>query len=122
MRSEVKTVTAYLKEVPEERKKILNKLREYCLKILNDYEESMEYGMPCYKKPGGEIEVAFASQKNYISLYILKTNIVKNNMSLLQGAKVGKSCIKFTKPEHMDFSVIEILLRDTVNLQELPCE
>lgn len=77
MRSEVKSVTAYLKDVTDDRKQVLNKLREYCLKILNNYQETMEYGMPCYKKIKGAVEVAFASQKNYISLYILKTEVVK---------------------------------------------
>jgi len=61
MQSLAKSVDDYLKEVPEMRRASLEQLRGLCLDILEDYEESMEYGMPSYKKHGGEVEVAFAS-------------------------------------------------------------
>lgn len=67
MRSNSKTVDAYLVEVFAERKAGLVQLRELSLSTLNGFEESMEYGMPSYSGEG-EVEIAFASQKNYISL------------------------------------------------------
>lgn len=63
MQSKAKNVTDYLQEIPEERRE--------CLATLTGYEERMDYGGPCYKK-NGVAEVGFASQKNYIALYILK--------------------------------------------------
>ena len=68
--------------------------------------------MPGYKKDG-VVEVSFASQKNYISLYILKQAVIEANRADLQGLSVGKGCIRYTKPAKMDFATIEKLLRGT---------
>ena len=46
MQSKAKDVAAYLKEVPEERREALIRLRKLCQDILVDYKESMEHGMP----------------------------------------------------------------------------
>lgn len=50
MQSSAKTVSAYLKEVPAERRAALPKLRDLCRAALTGFEESMEYGKPCYKR------------------------------------------------------------------------
>ncbi len=112
MQSKSAGVSAYLEEVPASRAAQLKKLRETCRKFLPGYHESMDYGMPCYAKDG-VVEVAFASQKNYISLYILKQDVVKTNKAALAGADVGKGCIKYAKPDKMNFEVIAKLLQDT---------
>ena len=113
MQSKAKDVAAYLKEVPEERREALIRLRKLCRDILVDYKESMEYGMPGYNKEGLEIEVGFASQKNYISFYILKQDVLDNFRPQLKGLNVGKGCIRFTKPEKIDFKIVEELLRES---------
>lgn len=113
MQSKSANVSAYLEEVPADRSANLKKLREMCCKVLKGYHESMDYGMPCYARDG-VVEVAWASQKGYISLYILKQDVVKANHKQLAGLDVGKSCIKFAKPNKMNFDVITKLLQDTV--------
>jgi uncharacterized protein YdhG (YjbR/CyaY superfamily) len=110
MQSDVKKVDQYLDEVPKERKEALARLRQLCQNTLTGYEESMEYGMPSYKVPGKEVEVAFASQKNYMSLYILKEAVLNEFRPALAGLNLGKGCVRYTRPEKMDFSVIEQLL------------
>jgi uncharacterized protein YdhG (YjbR/CyaY superfamily) len=75
MQSTAKTVTAYLDEVTADRKAALAKLRDLCRRSLNGYEESMRYGGPCYSR-NGQVEVGFASQKNFIGLYILRTDVM----------------------------------------------
>jgi uncharacterized protein YdhG (YjbR/CyaY superfamily) len=113
MQSDAKTVDRYLKEVPDERRAALARLRELCLDTLDGYEESMSYGMPGYNRQGEEIEVAFASQKNYISLYILKQDVFEKHRPALAGLNLGKGCIRYRKPEQIDFDVVERLLTDT---------
>lgn len=49
--------------------------------------------MPGYTT-NGVVEVGFASQKQYISLYILKEDVVQVNRAALQGLSVGKYCIR----------------------------
>jgi uncharacterized protein YdhG (YjbR/CyaY superfamily) len=112
MQSAAKDVTAYLQEAPPDRLPCLRTLRELCLEMLPGYEEAMEYGMPSYKK-NGLVEVAFASQKGYISLYILKQEVLDANRESLAGLSVGKGCIRYTRPAKMDFAVVRKLLSES---------
>jgi uncharacterized protein YdhG (YjbR/CyaY superfamily) len=123
MQSSAKDVPNYLKEVSQERLKTLEKLRQLCLKTLKSYEESMDYGMPCYKK-NGVAEVAFASQKHFIALYILKKEVLDAHRDALniKGVSMGKGCIRFSKPDKIDFAVVEKLLVGTLNSTNEICE
>src|SRR5689334_10128914 len=105
MQSNAPDVATYLHHIPEHRVACLTALRQLCLDILVGYEEGMDYGMPCYKK-NATIEVAFASQKNYIALYILKKAVLDAQRSKLQGLSVGKGCIRYSKPEKIDFIIV----------------
>ena len=113
MQSKSKNVDEYLKEVPAERLEALIKIRELCLEHLVGYEERMEYGMPSYKPKGSEIEIAFASQKNYISLYVLKEDVLDSQREALKGINLGKGCVRYTKPEKIDFAIVEKLLKES---------
>jgi uncharacterized protein YdhG (YjbR/CyaY superfamily) len=115
MQSSAKTVPAYLKEAPAGRQAALTKLRELCLATLTGFKESMEYGGPCYSR-NGVIEVGFASQRNFIGLYILRTDVMNAHRYLLNvpGISLGKGSIRYSKPEKMDFKVVERLLKATV--------
>ncbi len=122
MQSSAKTVPAYLKEVPAERKAALKKLRDLCRATLTSFEESMQYGGPCYSRDG-TIEVGFMSQKHFIGLYILRTDVMKTHEHLLKGKGVshGKGCIRYSKPERIDFNVVEKLLRATAESRGVVC-
>ncbi len=116
MQSKAKDVSSYLKEVPVERKAALAKLRELCLKHLTGFEESMAYGGPCYSR-NDVVEAGFASQKHFIGLYILRTDVMKTHRNSLniKGVTVGKGCIRYPKPDKIDFNVVEKMLKDTKN-------
>jgi uncharacterized protein YdhG (YjbR/CyaY superfamily) len=120
MQSTATNVTTYLQQVPDVRRASLERLRNLCLQTLIGYEEGLDYGMPSYKK-NGTVEVAFASQKNYISLYVLKQAVVNAHRAALAGASIGKGCIRFSKPEKLDFAVIESLLVATRGAKETAC-
>ena len=111
MQSKLKTVDAYLNEIPAERKAGLTQLRNICLSALTSFAESMEYGMPSYSR-NSEVEVAFASQKNYISLYILKQDVMNAYKDKLvgKGVSFGKGCIRFTRTERIKFRIVEEML------------
>ena len=112
MKSQAKNVDAYLQEVPENRRDALQRLRKLCLELMPDYEENLEYGMPGYKRPGGEIEMGFASQKNYISVYLLKQDVLDKYRPELKGLNVGKGCIRYSSPKKMDFTLLIKMLAD----------
>jgi uncharacterized protein YdhG (YjbR/CyaY superfamily) len=115
MQSEAKDVTTYIEEAPAERQEALHRLRELCRTLLTGFEESMDYGGPSYKR-NGEVEVGFASQKHFIGLYILRTDVMAAHRDELKGKgiSVGKAAIRYSKPEHIDFNVVESMLRGTV--------
>lgn len=107
MQSKATSVAAYLKELPDDRRKVMTSLVALCRKHLVGFEEGMEYGMPYFKRDAGAVGIC--SQKNYISVYGLRKQVVETGVTLA-GAKAGKSCINFTKPELIDMKVIETLL------------
>jgi uncharacterized protein YdhG (YjbR/CyaY superfamily) len=121
MQSKAQTVDEYLQEVPEERQEALAHLRQLCLGSMPGYLESMEYGMPSYKKEGGEVEVAFASQKSYISFYILKEDVLNKHRPALAGLNLGKGCIRYRKPQQIDFQIVEKLLIDNYQSESDIC-
>jgi uncharacterized protein YdhG (YjbR/CyaY superfamily) len=122
MQRQAKTVTAYLKDVPPERKAALKKLRALCRATLTGFEETMEYGEPCYKRDG-VVEVGIASQKNFIGLYILRTDVMNAHKHLLKGKGVsaGKGAIRYSQSEKIDFTVIESMLRATLESRGEVC-
>lgn len=120
MQSDLKSVDLYLKSVPEKRKAALRRLREFCVENLEGYEETMEYGIPSYKR-NGIAEVSFNSQKNYISLYILKKDVLDKYREDLTGLSVGKGCIRYSKPEKINFTVVKKLLEGTFKSKEKIC-
>ena len=115
MQSSAKTVPAYLKEAPEARKAALKQLRDLCRSVLVGFKESMQYGMPGYSR-NSVVEVGFASQKHFIALYILRTDVMNAHRYLLNvpGITLGKGCIRYSKPEKIDFKVVERMLKATV--------
>ena len=119
MKSEASDVAEYLEQVPAERRPVLKKLRGLCRKVLANYQESMQYGMPVYKR-GEAAEVAFASQKNYIAIYFMKSRVLGEHKALLRGVDMGKSCLRFPKAEGIDLELIEKLLRSTAVSEEQP--
>lgn len=62
------------------------------------------------------MEVGFASQKHFIGLYILRTDVVADHRDQLtgKGISVGKGAIRYSKPEHINFDVVASMLRGTV--------
>jgi len=109
-RSGARTVPAFLKEVDAKRRPALTKPRKLVREMLPSADESMDYGMPTYQKDG-KMVTAFNSQKGYIAFYAGETAI-KAHKAELGGISCGKSCIRYTKPEKIDFAVVRSLLEN----------
>src|SRR3954452_20598204 len=112
MTSKAPDVQTYIEQVPVERRAVIEKLRNLCRQNLKGYEECMAYGMPGYKRNGVQ-EVAFASQKQYVALYVMKKDVVDEFRAALSAASIGKGCIRYTRPEKIDFDVLKRLLQKT---------
>ena len=103
-------VDAYIAEAPDRRRPALEKLRAMCVETLDGYEESFDYGMPGYRRVGDEIEVAFASQARYISIYVLRKDVLDQYRAALTTRSVGKGCIRYTNPDKIDYDVLRSIL------------
>jgi uncharacterized protein YdhG (YjbR/CyaY superfamily) len=112
MRSTAADVAAYIADQPEEWRPVLNTLWKTCRKQLRGYTETMAYGMPSYER-GGQVEVAFGKQARYLSLYILKQPVFEAHRAELGGLSLGKGCVRYRRPEQIDWAVVSRLLADT---------
>lgn len=129
MQSSATTPEEYFENLPEDRKAAMNELRKQIKKnIPKGFKETIGYGMvgfvvPHSKYPAGyhcdpKLPLPFlgmASQKNFIAVYhmgiyaepkLLKwftTEFPKHSDKKLD---MGKSCIRFKKPEQIPFKLI----------------
>ena len=139
MKSEALTVTDYLKSLPADREPFVAKLRETILKsIPAGFEEVMGYGMITYVVPksiypdGYHCDpklplpfVSVASQKNFVALYhmgiygsteLLDWFVNEYPKHCKSKLDMGKSCIRFKKPDQIPFELIgELMKKITVN-------
>jgi hypothetical protein len=133
MQSKAATVEQYLAELPEDRRKAIEAVRQVVVKNLDkDYEEGIQYGMIGYYVPhrvypaGYHCDpkqplpfAALASQKNYMSLYLMcaygdsplarwfREAWAKTGKKL----DMGKSCVRFKKVEDLALDVIGEAIR-----------
>src|SRR6266567_9260753 len=99
----------YLALVPEERRAVLSELRDACRGLLTGFDESMRYGMPAYSR-NGITEIGWASQKQYISLYVMRGDVLDAHRSQVAHLSVGKGCIRYRNPAAVDFTVVRSIL------------
>lgn len=138
MQSKALTVEEYLNELPEERRESIIKLRNVIKNnIPEGFEESMQYGMITYVVPHSIYPNGYhcnpkdplpfaglASQKNFIAFYHMgiyanpellhwfTSEFPKHSKKKLD---MGKSCIRFKKPEDIPFELIgELMQKITV--------
>ena len=80
----------------------------------------MMHKMPSYKR-NGQVEVAFACQKQHICFYNLKHDVMLINQERLKGLNHGKGCIRFSNPDKFDYPFISNLLKQTDESDSLVC-
>lgn len=123
MQSSAATVDEYLASLPEDRKEALSAVRAEILKHLpKGYEEGMLFGMISYYIPLATYPdtynkqplcyAALASQKNYMSIYLMSlygdAEESFKRAYKLSGKKVdmGKSCVRFKHLEDLPLQLI----------------
>ena len=104
-------VDAYLSGLEPNRREALSEIRKLVLDLVPDAVETMKYRMPRYEYEGGVL-CAFASQKQYMSLY-MDTGLVEQHRADLDGLSVGKSCIRFRRLDKLPLETVRMMLRET---------
>lgn len=146
MTSKATSPEQYMKELPADRKEPVGKLRETILKNLpKGFKETMGYGMIGYVVPheiypgGYHCDprqplpfASIASQKNFIAFYhmgvyampdVLKWFVAEYPRHSKAKLDMGKSCIRFKKPEDIPYKLIaelikKISVKDWINVYE----
>lgn len=146
MTSKATSPQQYLKELPADRKEAVTELREAIVKNLpKGFAEVMSYGMLGYVVPhdiypaGYHCDpklplpfMAIASQKNFIALYhmgvyampeLLKWFTSEYPLHSPAKLDMGKSCIRFKRPEHIPYKLIgelakKMSVKDWISLYE----
>jgi len=129
LQSEAKTIDEYLNRVPADRQAALKKLHAVLKKnIPKGFKEHMGYGMAGYSVPHSlyppgyhctpELPLpflGFASQKNFIAIYHMGLYAMPDLLKWFQSEfpkhskkklDMGKSCLRFKKPEDIPFELI----------------
>jgi uncharacterized protein YdhG (YjbR/CyaY superfamily) len=109
-------VDTYIDLLDESRKSSLQQLRRIILETVPGAEERIQYNMPYYTYHG--MLCAFASQKHYMSFYLLNGEIVEKNRHLLAGLSVGKGCIRFKDFSKLPEPTIRTMLREAALANE----
>lgn len=125
MRSDAATVAEYLNELPDDRRAAIEEVREVILANLPDgYIETMNWGMISYgiplerypdtynKQPLGY--AALASQKNYMSLYLMHVyadaaqleDFTSRYRASGKKLDMGKSCVRFKSVDDLPLDLI----------------
>jgi hypothetical protein len=134
MTSTATTVEAYLRNLPEDRQEAVGKIITSLNKSLpKGFEASMQYGMVTFVVPHKTYPsgyhcnpkdalpfISVASQKNFIALYHMGMYANKEVLDWFTAeypkhtkAKLdmGKSCVRFKKPDDIPFKLIEALAK-----------
>lgn len=140
MKIAANNVADYIDSLPEDRRDAMNKLRTIINKNLpKGFTEQLSYGMPGWVVshkdfPAGyhcdpKLPLPFmsiASQKNFIALYHMGIYADESLLQWFQTAypkhcktklDMGKSCIRFKKPELIPFDLIGELCKKMTQKQ-----
>jgi len=132
MTIKARTIAEYVKQIPEDRQQVFEKL----LSILREnlppgFEECLSYGMPAFSVPhslypkGYHVSqkvalpfISIASQKNFIAFYHMGLYATPELNSWWQEEypkyskrklDMGKSCVRFKKMDDIPFELIQEL-------------
>jgi hypothetical protein len=133
MQSKATTVDQFLAGLTEDRRKVLQAVREVVLNNLDkDYDEGIQYGMIGYYVPHRVYPAGYhcdpkqplpfaglASHKNYMSLYLMCVYGDSDHLSWFQRAwaqtgkklDMGKCCVRFRKLDDLALDVIAEAIR-----------
>ena len=116
------SVEEYLDALPPDRKTALTKLRDLIRALAPKAAEGINYRMPTYMIGEGYV-AGFASQKNYMSLYVDTYALARHRSALsLRGIDLGKGCIRFRRYEALPLDVVRTVVAESyaVHAGKLP--
>lgn len=128
--SHIKTPAQYLASLPEPRRADLTALHRAITRAVPKLKPVVVYGMLGYGpyhyryesgREGDSAVIALASQKQYISLYLMAIEdgvyLAEANRAQLGKVSVGKCCIRFKRLADLDLPAAMRLVRKAAKLK-----
>jgi uncharacterized protein YdhG (YjbR/CyaY superfamily) len=119
MKSDAKNPKEYVAGVPPERRPHIEKLRALIKKSVPKAREGVFWGMLGFSIDERPF-VGLASQKNYLSLYLMdlyaQPGLRDKHAAALSKLKMGKSCINFHSVDELPLETIGAILREAPNV------
>jgi hypothetical protein len=121
------TPDEYIARLDEPRRSEIRKLHTLITRTAPKLESHLASGMLAYGRyqyrpkrgPGGEwFNIGLASNKRYISLYVMATDpsgsryLAETYKDRLPAADIGKSCVRFKSVDDLDQGALKQLIRE----------
>ncbi len=115
------TVEDYLATLPEERRAVMEQLRQAIKAAAPDATEQISYQMPAFRSHGGRFLVSYAAYKKHYSLFPASEAVVEALGEELQPYLAGKGTIHFPGdaplPAALITKIVEVRLRENAAAQ-----
>ncbi|MFZ9206969.1 MAG: iron chaperone [Schleiferiaceae bacterium] len=103
------TVEAYLERLPEDQRRIAEKVRALILREAPEATEYVGYGMPGYKVAGKPL-IYFAAFKNHLGIYALPAAHAEFAQELAS-FKQGKGSVQFPWQSELPWALIARMIQ-----------
>ena len=113
MKSNAGTVSAYLNELPAERRKALETLRGMIEKAAPQAKPTMKYGLPTWEWNGPLF--ALAARPHGMELYVAEPDLLAKRKKTLGDVEVGTASVRFKRIEDLNLEIVAALLADAAD-------
>ena len=113
MKTNAGTVSAYLDELPVERRKALETLRAMIEKAAPKAKPTMKYGLPSWEWNGPLF--ALAARPHAMELYVAEPDLVARRKTTLGDVEVGTASIRFKRIEDLNLAIVAALFADAAD-------
>ena len=132
--TDAQTPDEYIDRLDEPRRTEIRRLDELIRRTAPTLEPHLASGMLAYGRykyrpkrgPGGDwFHIGLASNKRYISLYIMATDpgggryLAETYKGRLPTADIGKSCVRFKSADDLDQAALKQLIREAASFKPI---
>jgi len=102
-------IDTYLADVPEEKRAVLEALRERIQAIVPDADEVISYGLPAFRAEG-KVVIGFKANKDDYSIYPFSGGAAERFPEELQGRTVTSGSIHFTADDPIPDDLLQRII------------
>ena len=107
----VTSVDAYLAALPEDRRAVIQQLRETIAAAAPEATETIAYDMPAFRSHGGQFLVSFAAYQRHYSLFPASAGVVNGLGDEIAPFLSGKGTIQFPASAPIPLALVDRVIR-----------